>query len=203
MCHPSSRTLHNPYPLPPTGTELFAREEALKEEVDKMWLSLDEEIKSDYGEAGRKRVETFMRNIRNKGVSVSICGFVFHSLSLTLFPFLPLSCPFSLPLSLSHPPVLPQVTSHHHHPPSRFNSARTNHTPRTLLDAQTLTLSPLQQASDISPVITAFTEALTQQHPQTRYDPMDPLMYFTLFLATHFPDWVYDSYFALMVRLSK
>lgn len=108
-----------------SGTELFAREEALKEEVDKMWLSLDEEIKSDYGEAGRKRVETFMRNIRNKG------------------------------------------------------------------------------ASDISPVITAFTEALTQQHPQTRYDPMDPLMYFTLFLATHFPDWVYDSYFALMVRLSK
>lgn len=37
-----------------------------------MWLSLDEEIKSDYGEVGRKRVETFMRNIRNKGVSVII-----------------------------------------------------------------------------------------------------------------------------------
>ncbi|XP_037783264.1 D-beta-hydroxybutyrate dehydrogenase, mitochondrial-like [Penaeus monodon] len=108
-----------------SGTELFTREEAIKEEVDSMWLSLDEEIKSDYGEVGRKRVETFMRNIRNKG------------------------------------------------------------------------------ASDISPVITAFTEALTQQYPQTRYDPMDPLMYFTLFLGTHFPGWVFDFYFALMVRLSK
>ncbi|XP_042861662.1 D-beta-hydroxybutyrate dehydrogenase, mitochondrial-like [Penaeus japonicus] len=108
-----------------SGTELFAREDAIKKEVDSMWSSLDEDLKSDYGEVGRKRVETFMKNIRSSG------------------------------------------------------------------------------ASDISPVITAFTEALTQQHPQTRYDPMDPLMYFTLFLATHFPGWVYDSYFAFMVRLSK
>ncbi|XP_047496906.1 D-beta-hydroxybutyrate dehydrogenase, mitochondrial-like [Penaeus chinensis] len=108
-----------------SGTELFTRDEAIKEEVDNMWLSLDEEMKSDYGEVGRKRVETFMKNIRNKG------------------------------------------------------------------------------ASDISPVITAFTEALTQQYPQTRYDPMDPMMYFTLFLGTHFPGWVFDSFFALLIRLSK
>lgn len=57
--------------FPPSGTELFAREDAIKKEVDSMWSSLDEDLKSDYGEVGRKRVETFMKNIRSSGVSVS------------------------------------------------------------------------------------------------------------------------------------
>lgn len=48
---------------------------------------------------------------------------------------------------------------------------------------------------DISEVIYAMTEALTQRLPQGRYQPMDLYLYLVLFLAQHFPEWLYDHIF--------
>nr|XP_045608263.1 D-beta-hydroxybutyrate dehydrogenase, mitochondrial-like isoform X1 [Procambarus clarkii] len=50
-------------------------------------------------------------------------------------------------------------------------------------------------AKDISPVINAFTEALTQTYPQDRYCPMSAQTYMAVFVNTHFPAWVYDTLF--------
>ncbi|XP_069951276.1 D-beta-hydroxybutyrate dehydrogenase, mitochondrial isoform X2 [Cherax quadricarinatus] len=56
-------------------------------------------------------------------------------------------------------------------------------------------------AKDISPVINAFTEALTQTHPQDRYCPMEPRMYAVAFISNHFPAWVYDGVVRLLAVL--
>ncbi|KAG7168552.1 D-beta-hydroxybutyrate dehydrogenase-like 4 [Homarus americanus] len=48
-------------------------------------------------------------------------------------------------------------------------------------------------AKDISPVINAFTEALTQTHPQDRYNPMTLWSYFLMFVNTHLPAAFYDK----------
>ncbi|XP_071552206.1 D-beta-hydroxybutyrate dehydrogenase, mitochondrial-like [Panulirus ornatus] len=58
-----------------------------------------------------------------------------------------------------------------------------------------------QGAKDISPVIIALTEALTQTHPQPRYCPMDVLMYLVACVNTHFPEWVYDALVQLLAIL--
>ncbi|KAK3865560.1 hypothetical protein Pcinc_028839 [Petrolisthes cinctipes] len=56
-------------------------------------------------------------------------------------------------------------------------------------------------ARDISPVVNALTEALTQEHPQARYCPMNPLGHVVAWIATHLPEAVYDSMVALLSRL--
>ncbi|XP_042222815.1 uncharacterized protein LOC121867125 [Homarus americanus] len=56
-------------------------------------------------------------------------------------------------------------------------------------------------AKDITPVINAITEALTQTHPQDRYLPMDLLMYFVAFVSTHLPAWIYDALVRLLAIL--
>ncbi|XP_069951240.1 D-beta-hydroxybutyrate dehydrogenase, mitochondrial isoform X1 [Cherax quadricarinatus] len=48
---------------------------------------------------------------------------------------------------------------------------------------------------DVSEVIYAMTEALTQQFPQSRYQPMDIFLYLMVFISQHFPEWVYDYLF--------
>ncbi|KAG7159011.1 D-beta-hydroxybutyrate dehydrogenase-like 5 [Homarus americanus] len=45
---------------------------------------------------------------------------------------------------------------------------------------------------DVSEVLTAMTDALTQKYPQSRYQPMDITIYLAVFLNQHFPEWVYD-----------
>ncbi|KAG7175415.1 D-beta-hydroxybutyrate dehydrogenase-like 1 [Homarus americanus] len=47
--------------------------------------------------------------------------------------------------------------------------------------------------TDISPVINAFTEGLTQKYPQARYCPMDLYFKTRLFVATHLPEFVYEK----------
>ncbi|XP_045607758.1 D-beta-hydroxybutyrate dehydrogenase, mitochondrial isoform X2 [Procambarus clarkii] len=58
-----------------------------------------------------------------------------------------------------------------------------------------------QGAKDISPVINAFTEALTQTHPQDRYCPMELKMYVVAFISNHFPAFVYDAVVRLLAVL--
>ncbi|XP_063872657.1 D-beta-hydroxybutyrate dehydrogenase, mitochondrial-like isoform X2 [Scylla paramamosain] len=54
---------------------------------------------------------------------------------------------------------------------------------------------------DINPVINAFTEALTQQHPQARYCPMTPLTLFVALVSTHLPEWCYDGLLQILAFL--
>ncbi|KAG0714845.1 D-beta-hydroxybutyrate dehydrogenase, mitochondrial [Chionoecetes opilio] len=54
---------------------------------------------------------------------------------------------------------------------------------------------------DINPVINAFTEALTQQHPQARYCPMTPLTLFVALVSTHLPEWFYDGLLSVLALL--
>ncbi|XP_071551078.1 D-beta-hydroxybutyrate dehydrogenase, mitochondrial-like isoform X2 [Panulirus ornatus] len=45
---------------------------------------------------------------------------------------------------------------------------------------------------DVSEVVDALTDALTQRFPQSRYQPMDLDYYVRVFVNQHFPEWVYD-----------
>ncbi|CAL4108481.1 unnamed protein product, partial [Meganyctiphanes norvegica] len=45
---------------------------------------------------------------------------------------------------------------------------------------------------DVSAVVNAMTEALTQKFPQARYMPQDPGSRFVATLSTHFPEFLYD-----------
>ncbi|KAB7495045.1 hypothetical protein Anas_08777, partial [Armadillidium nasatum] len=46
--------------------------------------------------------------------------------------------------------------------------------------------------SDITPVLIAMEEALTQKYPQRRYQVMGPAYKTRIFIYTHFPEWVYE-----------
>ncbi|KAK7081563.1 hypothetical protein SK128_004421 [Halocaridina rubra] len=60
-----------------------------------------------------------------------------------------------------------------------------------------------EKRSDISPVLNAVTEALTQVYPQCRYKPQEPFMYLMSFLGTHPPEFVYDGMIRLLGYLSS
>ena len=46
---------------------------------------------------------------------------------------------------------------------------------------------------DISPVINSYTDALLDMFPQARYQPMDLYFKTRIFVATHFPEFVYEK----------
>ncbi|KAK3875741.1 hypothetical protein Pcinc_019380 [Petrolisthes cinctipes] len=52
---------------------------------------------------------------------------------------------------------------------------------------------------DVSQVLVVLTEALTHVYPQARYNPMDFKLYFIMFVATHFPEWIADFVFDQLV----
>jgi len=56
-------------------------------------------------------------------------------------------------------------------------------------------------ARDISPVLNAITEGLSQQYPQARYCPMIPLAHLVLWVNTHLPEVVYDTLVAVLARV--
>ncbi|KAK7084180.1 (2R,3R)-2,3-butanediol dehydrogenase [Halocaridina rubra] len=47
--------------------------------------------------------------------------------------------------------------------------------------------------TDISPVIECMTEAIMQQFPRARYQPMDISTWIRILIATHLPEWIYDN----------
>ncbi|XP_071552237.1 D-beta-hydroxybutyrate dehydrogenase, mitochondrial-like [Panulirus ornatus] len=96
------------------GTELFLRDDAVDQELEAMWTSLSDDLKSDYGEDYRARVEKFKK--------------IFHK----------------------------------------------------------------SGAADISPVINALTEAVTQTHPQPRYCPMSLKFYLHIFTYNLLPHCITD-----------
>lgn len=50
---------------------------------------------------------------------------------------------------------------------------------------------------DITPVIEAMTAALTQASPRARYSPMDLATRVRIFVATHLPEYFYDTFYAM------
>ncbi|XP_050718635.1 11-beta-hydroxysteroid dehydrogenase type 2-like isoform X2 [Eriocheir sinensis] len=50
---------------------------------------------------------------------------------------------------------------------------------------------------DITPVIEAMTAALTQASPRARYSPMDLATRIRIFVATHLPEYFYDTFYAM------
>lgn len=54
--------------------------------------------------------------------------------------------------------------------------------------------------TDIAPVIDCMTEALVQQFPRARYQPMDFNTWVRILVATHMPEWIYDN---LYISVSK
>ncbi|XP_047496729.1 D-beta-hydroxybutyrate dehydrogenase, mitochondrial-like isoform X2 [Penaeus chinensis] len=66
--------------------------------------------------------------------------------------------------------------------------------PRQALRAVTQALRAFRDAGpdSMTPVLEAMTDALTQRFPRARYMPMDLHTFVRIFVATHFPEWLYD-----------
>ncbi|XP_063588119.1 D-beta-hydroxybutyrate dehydrogenase, mitochondrial-like [Penaeus indicus] len=66
--------------------------------------------------------------------------------------------------------------------------------PRQALRAVTQALRAFRDAGpdSMTPVLVAMTDALTQRFPRARYMPMDLHTFVRIFVATHFPEWLYD-----------
>lgn len=55
---------------------------------------------------------------------------------------------------------------------------------------------------DITPVVTAMDDSLTQKYPQERYQPMGLYLYLITFISQHFPEWVSD-YISLEILMKQ
>lgn len=108
-----------------SGTELFKRDDKVKQDVKALWDRLNDDLRADYGEVTCIQAESFMNSFRKSG------------------------------------------------------------------------------RSDIMPVINSFTEALTQVHPQVRYSPQDPFMYFLVFIGTHMPEFIFDFIIDILGKESR
>ncbi|XP_071552266.1 D-beta-hydroxybutyrate dehydrogenase, mitochondrial-like [Panulirus ornatus] len=97
------------------GTNLYLKDAIMEKEVEVMWASLGDNLRSDYGETYRRKVQEMMTVFRKTG------------------------------------------------------------------------------ATDVSPVIKAITEALTQTHPQPRYCPATFKRLLSVYVRENMPEWVFDS----------
>ncbi|XP_042865374.1 D-beta-hydroxybutyrate dehydrogenase, mitochondrial-like [Penaeus japonicus] len=66
--------------------------------------------------------------------------------------------------------------------------------PRQKLRAVSQALRVFRESgpNEMTPVLEAMTDALTQRFPRARYMPMDLHTFVRIFVATHFPEWLYD-----------
>ncbi|KAK7086743.1 (2R,3R)-2,3-butanediol dehydrogenase [Halocaridina rubra] len=49
--------------------------------------------------------------------------------------------------------------------------------------------------ANLTSVTDALADALVQKYPQERYQPMGLDLFIRVFVAQHFPEWVYDYFF--------
>ncbi|XP_068234784.1 D-beta-hydroxybutyrate dehydrogenase, mitochondrial-like isoform X2 [Palaemon carinicauda] len=55
---------------------------------------------------------------------------------------------------------------------------------------------------DLTPVVAAMDDSLTQRYPHERYQPMGIYLYIITFISQHFPEWVSD-YISLEILMKK
>ncbi|XP_037783529.1 D-beta-hydroxybutyrate dehydrogenase, mitochondrial-like [Penaeus monodon] len=77
--------------------------------------------------------------------------------------------------------------------------------PRQELRAVTQALRAFRDAGpdSMAPVLEAMTDALTQRFPRVRYMPMDLHTFVRIFVATHFPEWLYDHLYVSNCRARR
>ncbi|KAK8746641.1 hypothetical protein OTU49_017118, partial [Cherax quadricarinatus] len=74
--------------------------------------------------------------------------------------------------------------------------------PRSYFDSQVNLMMSYTNAGtrDVNDVVEAMTAALTQKYPRARYLPMDVTTRIRIFVATHLPEWVYDTCYITTAR---